>query len=75
MSEPTVADILRARQEKAEQGNWTPACGGTEVPFRTRSGHTLLYCWQASTGKHAYLDVGTDMILSDEDAWILLGKN
>lgn len=65
---PSVADILAARQKKAEDGRWVPACGGTEVPFRTRSGRTLLYCWQPSTGRHAYLDCGTDLILSDADA-------
>lgn len=48
--------------------NWHPANGGTEVPFRTRTGRTVLYCWQPSTGRHAYLDCGTDLILSDEDA-------
>jgi hypothetical protein len=64
----TLSDILRQRQEKAEQGPWVPACGGTEVPFPTRTGKRLLYCWQPSTGRHAYLDVGTDIILSDEEA-------
>jgi hypothetical protein len=53
--------------------SWVPACGGTEVPFPTRSGRTLLYCWNAATGQHAYLDVGTDLILSDEEAWLALG--
>lgn len=52
----------------AEQGDWIPACGRTEVPFTSRSGRTLLYCWQASTGRHAYLDVTTDIMLSDEEA-------
>lgn len=70
---PTLADILRAREEKAAQGAWVPACGGTEVPFTTRSGRTLLYCYQPTTGRHAYLDVGTDLILSDEEAWFALG--
>jgi hypothetical protein len=50
------------------QGNWYPACGGTETAFRTRGGHLLLYCWQPSTGKHAYLNVETDIILTDEEA-------
>lgn len=48
--------------------NWIPACGGTEKPFRSRSGKTLLYCWQPSTGRHAYLDCGSDIILSDDEA-------
>jgi hypothetical protein len=48
--------------------HWIPACGGTEQPFQTRSGRTLLYCWNPGTGKHAYLDTATDLILSDEEA-------
>jgi hypothetical protein len=55
------------------QGNWYPACGGTETPFLSRSGRTLLYCYQPSTGNHAYLDMGTDIILSQEEADIALG--
>jgi hypothetical protein len=47
---------------------WIPACGGTEKPFVSRSGKKLLYCYQASSGNHAYLDVDNDIILSDEDA-------
>lgn len=51
---------------------WVPACGGTEAPF-TVNGRRLLYCWQPSTGRHAYMDLGTDMILSDEEARAVLG--
>lgn len=68
----SVADILAARQAKAEQGNWIPACNGTEVPFTTRTGKRLLYCWQPSTGRHAYLDLGSDFILTDEEAMAAL---
>jgi hypothetical protein len=64
----TLAEILDERQRKAEQGSWVPASGGTEVPFTSRSGRRLLYCYQATTGRHAYLDCGTDIVLSDEDA-------
>lgn len=69
-----VADILTERASKAEQGNWVPACGGTEVPFNTRTGRRLLYCWQPSTGKHAYLDLGTDYFLTNEEAFEALGN-
>jgi len=62
-----VTAIEQARL-RAEQGNWVPACGGTETAFTTRSGRRLLYCWQPSTGRHAYLDVQTDLILSDDEA-------
>ena len=61
----TLLDEAFARRE---QGNWFPACGGTETVFTTRTGFRLLYCWQPSTGKHAYINVDTDMILSDEEA-------
>lgn len=68
----TLVQELAERDAKAAQGNWQPACGGTETPFHTRTGHTLLYCWQPSTGRHAYLDCQTDVILSDEEARLYL---
>jgi hypothetical protein len=64
----TVAELLGAAKAKAEQGNWYPASGGTEVPFFTRSGRRLLYVWQPTTGRHAYLDCDSDLILSDSEA-------
>jgi hypothetical protein len=69
----TLAEILEERDKQREQGVWLPANGGTEAPFASRSGRRLLYCWQPSTGRHAYLDCGTDLILSDEEASIALG--
>lgn len=57
-----------ARQAKLDNGNWFPACNGTEVPFTSRGGHKLLYCWQPSTGKHAYINVETDILLTDDEA-------
>ena len=56
------------------RSNWIPACGGTEEPFRSRSGRRLLYCWQPSTGRHAYLDLDSDIILSDDEAFAALAK-
>jgi len=47
---------------------WVPACGGTETPFRARSGATLLYCFNPATRQHAYLNVNTDIILTREEA-------
>lgn len=64
----SVADLLNLLQAKREQGNWFPANNGSEQVFYTRSGRRLLYCWQPSTGNHAYLDCDTDLILSDEEA-------
>jgi len=66
--EKTLVQLLDEKQKKAEQGPWLPAGGGSEEPFFTRSGHRLLYCWQPSSGKHAYLDLGTDLIISDAEA-------
>ena len=68
-----VPEMLLERAKKAEQGNWYPASSGTETPFHSRSGRRLLYCYQPSTGKHAYLDCDTDIILTDEEASLALG--
>jgi hypothetical protein len=54
-------------------GHWVPGCNQTETPFWTRTGRHLLYCWNPVTGKHAYLDLQTDLILSDEEARLALG--
>ncbi len=71
----TIAEMLDERTRKAEQGPWVPACGGTEVPFNTRTGRRLLYCWQPSTGNHAYLDLGSDIFLTDEEASLALATS
>lgn len=69
MSKPaTLSEALKVKEYKDSQGEWIPACGGSEVPFKTRSGRTFLYCYQPSSGRHAYLDVGTDIIMSDDEA-------
>jgi hypothetical protein len=49
-------------------GSWIPASGGTEPVFTAGSGKRLQYMFQPSTGRHAYLDVDSDIILDDEDA-------
>lgn len=56
-----------------DSSDWVPASGGTETPFFARSGARLLYVWQPSTGSHAYLNVETDMILSEEESRFHLG--
>lgn len=68
-----IAELLDKRQAEKENGNWIPANGGTEVPFLTRNRRRLLYCWQPSTGKHAYLDCDQDIFLTDEEAALALG--
>jgi hypothetical protein len=69
----TLTEKLAARDHWERQGNWYPASNGTETPFTTRKGRRLLYCWQPRTGRHAYLDCATDIILSDEEAEQALG--
>lgn len=46
---------------------WVPACGGTETVFTSRSGIRMLYCWNPLRG-HAYLNVDTDMVMTDQEA-------
>lgn len=53
--------------------NWVPACGGSELPFKTRSGKVLHYMWNRTTGEHAYYCVTDDVFLSNEDARLYLG--
>jgi len=59
---------FRIAQAKRDNGAWTPACGGIEKPFTSRGGHRLLYCWQQSSGRHAYINLDTDIALSDDEA-------
>lgn len=70
----SVAEMLDEKQKKAEQGPWFPASGGTETPFVSRSGARLLYCYQPSTGRHQYLNCDTDIFLTNEEAWMLMGN-
>lgn len=69
----TLDEAIQKAEKRAERGAWYPANGGKETPFLTRSGRRLVYCWQPSTGKHAYLDLGTDLFLDDEEARLALG--
>ncbi len=71
--EKTLAELLAERDARVANGAWFPACGGTEEPFWTRTGRRLLYVWQPIDGKHAYLDMGTDLILTDEEAGLAMG--
>lgn len=69
----TLLERLQEADRKKAQGNWVPANNQTETIFTTRTGRRLLYCYQASSGSHAYCDVETDLILSDEEARLALG--
>ena len=48
--------------------SWMPACGGTETPFKSRSGDVLLYMWNEVSGEHAYYNVSTDLFLTNDEA-------
>jgi hypothetical protein len=69
----TLVNYLARLDAWKTQGDWIPASNGTEQPFTARSGARLLYCWQPRSGLHAYLDLGTDLILTDDDARLHLG--
>lgn len=69
----SLSEILDERQRRAEQGPWLPACGGTETPFHTRTGYRLLYCYQPSTGRHAYINLDTDIAIDDSDLRFVFG--
>ena len=66
-AEPSIAELLD--QQAARRERWIPASGGTEQPF-TLNGHRLQYMWNSLTGsycKHAYLDLDSDIFLSEDD--------
>ena len=63
----TLAEMMTARDEWKQEGDWLPASGGTEVPFRTRTGRRLLYVYQPRSGAHAYLDCDSDIILAEAE--------
>lgn len=52
---------------------WVPAHHGTETEFTSRTGKRLLYCYNPRLGRHAYLDLGSDIILTDDEALVALG--
>lgn len=69
----TIEQAIKDQEARKANGNWIPACGGTETEF-TMNGTRLLYCWQPTSGKHAYLNLDTDMIMSDEDVDMLRSR-
>jgi len=49
-----------------------PANNKTETPYKTRTGHTVLYCWDTETGDHVYLCLDDDMVIHPE-WWVQYG--
>jgi hypothetical protein len=72
VAEMSVSEQIEAIQYARRNGDWFPANGGTEIPFYSRSGIRMLYCWQPSTDRHAYLNCNTDMLMTDEEANLAL---
>lgn len=52
--------------------NWVPACGGTEEIMVVRK-KRILYCFNPKQNRHAYLDVDSDRIMTDEEYFDLIG--
>ena len=63
-----VRTIPKMLADRMAQGRWVPASGGTEEPYKTRSGIRVLYCWHTGTGEHAWLNVDTDIIMTPDEA-------
>lgn len=66
----TIEELIK---EKEAKGRLIPACGGTEQPFMCR-GYRLLYCWDTGTGKHHYVNLDTDLILSNEEVEAIFNR-
>ena len=67
---PNLIEFATAMTER--QNKWVPACGGSETPFKTKTRHTLLYCYNPALRQHAYVNVETDMVLTNEEARTML---
>jgi hypothetical protein len=63
---PSQIEYNAARAACADR--WVPAHGGTETPFVARNGRRYLYCHNFRLARHAYLDLGRDIILTDDEA-------
>ena len=44
---------------------WVPANNRTERPFKTKSGHTVLYMWNTMTGQHQYYLPRSDVFIEN----------
>jgi hypothetical protein len=73
VAEVSISEQNEAIQYARSNGDWFPANGGTEISFLSVSGIRMLYCWQPSTGSHAYLNCNTDMFMTDEEANLAQG--
>lgn len=54
--------------------DWVDACGGTETPFRTRTGRMLRFCsCNRTMGEHVCCDVERNVFLTDEESSLAPG--
>lgn len=53
--------------------DWVDACGGTETPFRTRTGWMRFYIWNRTMGEHVCCDVERNVFLTDEESSLAPG--
>ena len=63
----TLQESLDKAEKTQAQSAWVAACGGTEKPFTTKTGHRVQYMFQPLTGKHAYLNLENDLFISNEE--------
>ena len=70
---PVTEEFAIAIAERVDR--WVPANGGTETVFTSRSGVRMLYCFNPQLGQHAYLNVDTDVIMTNEEAQQAMALN
>ena len=46
---------------------WVSACQGTERPFTGRAGVRMLYCYNPKQVRHAYINLDTDIEMTNEE--------
>jgi hypothetical protein len=67
-----VVEYNRAKLTLADR--WVPANGGYETACTYRTNRRLLYCYNFATGRHAYLDLDQDRVLTDQEAQVATGN-
>ena len=67
---PATLEFQSALNELADK--WVPACGGHELPFIVR-GFRLQYMFNPATRQHAYYNLDTDTIISNEEYLAICG--
>ena len=63
-----MTEFLAAVEARADR--WVVACGGTEQPFTNRNARRMVYVFNPATGRHAYLDLGSDIVFADVEGTV-----